>query len=287
MAFLSDLAGDDKRNMPHVDDSVLRQSIGFDTLPKMLQPLIDVLNPMAMGELMAKKGVSPGTNQLGLDLLTQFGPQFMNMGNVLNRQQAVGDINTDTAALNALQDSGGLETARELDIAADPLYNNTRSKMYDSLNGYLGMLSPTLTGSELAQIQRGIGMLGGIGVPSATRALQNAASFGEAGQNKMNLFGQGLNNAANIMQNAKLPIGSFTGSFGKQRGNFGMSQFGGVTPLSNTAADFGKQFLDETHEYTNAMNEYKAGRKSTGDKAAQDVNTAASVAGSVMGGMAM
>ena len=284
MAFISDLAGDDKRNMPHVDDSVRQQAIGFQSLPDFLQVLQAAYGPQAQGELAAQAGVSPGYNQLGLNLAQQYAPQFTQLGNQINQQQAIGDINTDTAALRALQANGGLDVARQLDIAADPLYNAQRSNTYGALDNYLKMLSPTLNGSEMAQIQRGIGATGGINAPSQTRTLQNAASFGQAGQNKMAAFGQGLNNAASILQNTKLPIGSFTGGFGKQRQNFGLSQYQGIKPLSDTANQFGSQFMNQVGGYVDAMNQYKAGRKPTGDKVAQDVNTAASITGAV-GGM--
>ena len=55
MAFISDLAGDDKRNMPHVDDSVRQQAIGFQSLPDFLQVLQSAYGPQAQGELAAQE----------------------------------------------------------------------------------------------------------------------------------------------------------------------------------------------------------------------------------------
>ena len=283
MSFISDLAGDDKRNMPHVDDSVRQGAIGFGSLPDYLATLQSAYGPQMQAELAAQAGVTGGYNQLGLDTLAQYGGRFAELGNQLNRQNAIGDINTDAATLRALQQSGGLDIARQLDIQADPLYNAARAGSYGQLDQFRGMLSPTLTGSEMEQISRGINSTGGIGVNSQSRNIANAGVFGQAGQQKLAQFGSGIQQAANIAQGMKLPTGTFTTSFGKSRNNPGLGAYQGVAPLSNTANQFGGQLLGQVNGYVNAMNEYKSGRKPTGDKVAQDVNTATSIAGAVGG----
>lgn len=283
MAFISDLAGDDRRNMPHVDDSVRQQLIGFESLPSYLSVINSAYPQQAQAELAAQRSVTPGYNQLALDTLAAYGIPLTQLGNQINAVQATGDIQTDINTLKTLEDSGGLDIARRLDASADPLYNASRTGLYKQLDDYMTSLSPRLTGSETEQMARGINATGGLGVNSASRNLQNAAVFGSAGQQKLNQFGQGIANAANIMQNTKLPTGTFTTAFGKTRSNLGQSQFQGIPQLSNTANAFGSQFLGDVRNYVDAMNQYKAGRKPTGDKVAQDVNTAASVTGSFMG----
>ena len=281
MAFISDLAGDDKRNMPNVGDSTRQGAIGFGDLPQYLSTLQSAYGPQMQAELAAQAGVTGGYNQLGLNTLAQYGGQFADLGNQLNRQNAVGDINTDTATLQALQQSGGLDIARQLDIQADPMYNAARAGSYDQLAQFRGQLSPTLTGSEMEQIGRGINSTGGIGVNSQSRNIANAGVFGQAGQQKLAQFGSGIQQAANIAQGMKLPTGSFTTAFGKSRTNPGLGAYQGITPLSQSANQFGSQYLGQVNGYVNAMNEYKSGRKPTGDKVAQDVNTATSVVGAV------
>ena len=53
--------------------------------------------------------------------------------------------------------------------------------------------------------------------------------------------------------------------------NPGLGAYQGVAPLSGTANQFGGQLRGQVNGYVNAMNEYKSGRKPTGDKVAQDV----------------
>lgn len=272
--------------MPKVDDSVRGQMLGFEQgLPQIFAAMQQQYAPQAQAELAAQRGVAGGYNQNALDQLLQYAPQLADAGNMINRKQAMGDIATDVDTLKYLQQSGGLDIARNLDAAADPLYNQQRGNLYQGLEQYMKALSPVMTGSELEQINRGLSATGSIGAPSQSNAIRNASTFGQAGQNKLNAFGQGLANASSILQQSKLPTGTFTTAFGKQRGNMGLSNFQATPQLSNTANQFGSQFLNQVGGYQDAQNQFKAGRKGYGDMVAQDINNVASIAGSVMGGM--
>ena len=283
MSFLNLI--NEGQNMPKVDDSVRGQMLGFEQgMPQLLALMQQQYAPQAQAELAAQKSVAGGYNQNALDQLLAYAPQLADAGNMINRKQAMGDIATDVDTLKYLRDSGGLDIARNLDSAADPLYNQSRSNLFSGLDKYMAALSPNLTGSEMEQINRGIGATGGIGAPSQSKTISNALTFGQAGQNKLNSFGQGLSNASNILQQGKLPTGTFTTAFGKQRGNMGLSNFQATPQLSDTANQFGSQFLKDTAMYQDSQNQFKAGRKGYGDMIAQDVNNVAGIAGSFMGG---
>lgn len=270
---------DGSKNMPKVDDSVRGQMLGFEQgLPQIFAAMQQQYTPQAQAELAAQRAVAGGYNQNTLDQLLAYAPKLAEAGNAINRQQAMGDIATDVDTLKYLQQSGGMDVARQLDAAADPLYNQQRSNLFSGLDQYMKALSPVMTGSELEQINRGLSASGGIGAPSQSRAIQNASTFGQAGQNKLNAFGQGLANASNILQQGKLPTGTFTTAFGKQRGNMGLSNFQATPQLSNTANQFGSQFLNQVGGYQNAQNEYKAGRQGTGDIIGGAVNTIGGIA---------
>ncbi len=274
-----------KDDLPQVDASVRGANIGFGMgLGNNLDTLRGQYLPQGQAELSAQQQLSPGYNQLMIQLLQAFGPQLAQAGVDINRVGAVGDANTNIAQLNALQAAGAPQLASGLNRAADPGYYAGRDQAIGGLQNYMSRLSPTLNGSELEQINRGLARTGSaVGAPSPNATLQNAMSFGSAGQDRLRAYGQGISQAAQTLQGLKLPGLDYSQFLGQNRPTPGLSQFQGITPLSQTTNTFGSQLLDRVYGVQDAQNDAKVKRAKTGEKINADINTASSAVGAFAG----
>lgn len=274
-----------KDDLPQVDASVRGANIGFGMgLGNNLDTLRNQYLPQGQAELGAQSQLAPGYNQLMLNLLQAFGPQLAQAGVDINKITAAGDANTNVAQLNALQAANAPAIAAGMNRQADPGYYGGRDQALSGLGNYMSRLSPTMNGSEMEQISRGLARTGSaVGAASPNATLQNAMTFGTAGQNRLQAYGQGISQAAQTLQGLKLPGLDYSSFLGQSRSNPGLTQFQGITPLSQTTNTFGSQLLDRVYGVQDAQNTAKVNRPKTGEKINADINTAASVTGAFAG----
>ncbi len=99
----------------------------------------------------------------------------------------------------------------------DPQYYQSRNTVNDALNKYLTSYDPTkLTPTEEAQITRGVNATSGSVTPSNMQTIKNAQTFGQAGTQRWQNFGQALTNAAGVLPALKSGLNGF--NIATQRG---------------------------------------------------------------------
>lgn len=217
-----------------------------DLLPAYSKAVSGQVIPEEMAKLEAARATSGGYNQLQLDLLKQYGPQF---------SKANSDIALQEASLAAQRDKSvlegpGQELINQLMAAQktiDPEFFASRAATSDSINKLLASIDPTgaLTGSERSEVERSLGQEGnrrGIAnAPSSLATVENATRYGKAGADKalrnQSMLSQAIATATAFLPASRVGFDPFKVATGKDSTSAGTNKFVGITsPTSNNAA---------------------------------------------------
>jgi len=247
-----------------------------DLLPFYNEALYKQILPEEEARYNATEQMSPKYNQLSLDLLKQFGPQF-----------AEANAGID---LGILQGTGQelVDEALALYRKADPEFFATRELTSNRLADLMGNIDLTggLSGSERAEIERSLGQdalnRGSANAPSQLDTVSNAMRFGEAGR-KRQLENQSELSKAVAAATAFLPA-SRTGIDPYQiaTGKTSTAGFAGVTPAKNSAsaAQGGSQIVDTNNQFKLAQMQINSQKKDWADYLNQVTSSIGNLIGS-------
>jgi hypothetical protein len=198
-------------------DQILRAY--SSNLPEMVRAQVAGAQQYEPAMLALRQQVSPGQNQLDLDLLNQFGQQFADTNQRIAGNTALNRAGDDLRLINgpgrdlarsalAMQREADPEAYRARGIAVDQL---------DRLNKSLVDPDADMSGSERAEIDRSLArdnFSKGLGaVPTATSTVSNALKFGQAGENRRTARQSAIADAAKISSGAVQPLSSGIDTF--------------------------------------------------------------------------
>lgn len=193
--------------------------------------------------------IAPQAQQLQNELYAQNAPSLYNIGNTLNAQQSAAGI---TQAQNNYNGAGGdlARTAISADQMANPEFYAAKAQAGNKLSELLSSINLNgLTGSETAQVQRGLAQQdaqkGILASPSQTATVSNAMQFGSALQQKQQNLASAISTATSFLPSSKSGVNTFgigTGAATTQS-NPGASQFLGT---NNNAAGNATQTANAT-----------------------------------------
>jgi len=179
---------------------------------------------LAQAGLAADQAVSPGYAQLASSLFSQFAPQNAKTGvDVAGINQMGQTQNTvDTVAGPGTQ---LVKQADSLQRMLDPNYYSSADAVGAANTKLLNSMDPTgLSGSERAEVERGIGQNPANLTPSAMSTVSNATRFGTALQTKQQRYGDVVAKVAGTLPTLKSGIsGIGTATSGVSQPNTGFN----------------------------------------------------------------
>lgn len=216
-----------------------------DLLPAYNKAVSGQIIPNAQASLAAQQATSPALAQLMTELYGTYGPQLNDIGNQINRTNAVYQTGTDAAALAEAQKSlipNALATAKQY----DPEYFATREAASKRLQDLLQSinLSSGLSPTEQREISQGLATEGarrGTGnAPSNLDTISNAMQYGQAGFNRLqtnrSALSSAISNATAALPSFKSGTDVFQVATGRSSTpNPGNAQFTGVNNVNNAA----------------------------------------------------
>lgn len=217
-----------------------------DLLPYYSKAVSGQIIPEEQAKLAAAQATSPGYNQLSLDLLKLFGPQFSKVGSDIARQEAMQSAENDRAVLaGSGQDLINQLLASQKSI--DPEFFSTRAATSDSIGKLLAAIDPSgaLSGSERSEVERSLGQEGtrrGIAnAPSSLATVENATRYGKAGADKalknQSALSQAISAATAFLPASRVGFDALKIATGKDStANPGSNKFVGITSPSSTQA---------------------------------------------------
>lgn len=191
---------------------------------------------LAQAGLSADQAVSPGYAQLAQSIFSQFAPQNAKTGvDVAGINQKGQTQNTvDTVAGPGTQLVGQANTLQRM---LDPNYYSSSDAVGAANLKLLNSMDPTqLSGSERAEVERGIGQNPANLTPSALSTVSNATRFGSALQNKQQRFGNVVQQVAGTLPSLKSGmsgIGIATGGVTQPNTGFNVN----TTPTYNAGSN--------------------------------------------------
>lgn len=266
-----------------------------DLLPYYSKAVAGQIIPEEQAKLEAAKAVSPGYNQLQLDLLKQFGPQLSKAGSDIALQEANQSAERDKAVLaGSGQDLINQLLASQKTI--DPEFFSTRAATADSINKLLASIDPTgaLSGSERSEVERSLGQEGnrrGIAnAPSSLATVENATRYGKAGADKalknQSALSQAIAAATAFLPNSRVGFDPYKVATGKDSTNSGANKFVGITsPTGNTANSQASGMLNSSTQLQTTQMGIDAQKKDWADYMNQITSSMKDI-GSVAGGVA-
>lgn len=210
-------------------------------LPGLLQTTANQTLPVGQTEQNAQNILAPQQQQLQNQLYSQNAPGLYNTGNQLNALQSQAGISQALGNLNSSQGQQLSQAAITADQQANPQYYAALNQAGGQLSNLLGSINlGGLTGSETAQVQRGLAQQdaqkGITNSPSQTAAVSNAMNFGTALQAKQANLANAINTATSFLPASRTGVNTFAVGSGQSttQSNPGASQFLGVN--ANNAA---------------------------------------------------
>src|SRR5579862_1252439 len=179
-------------NTPSVGDQT-KQIFGslIQNAPAAISAINNTLGGTAQSQLAAQQAVEPGYESL-----------------YNQNQQATAATQAGVVAGPAGQSL--VSSADKYQQQLDPQYYAQRNAISDALTKYLSSYSPTqLTPTENAEIARGINATTGPITPSAQNTIKNAQTFGAAGTQRWQNFGNAITQAANALPQLRSGISGF------------------------------------------------------------------------------
>lgn len=225
-------------------------------LPQLTEAVTTAQNnailPQARAQLLASKETSPEYAQLMSQMLSIYGPQLSDIGNILIGKNMTGYADVLT---NLLKGSGGAaataanDLQQQLQMKNNPEYYATRklesSRLADLLNSI--DLSGNLSTTENRQISQSLAQdaarRGTQTAPSNTETVANAMQFGNAGTQRKTLAQNQLASAINAatsflpQSNTGAQNAFQIATAGASSSNPGLAMFTGInTPSTQTGA---------------------------------------------------
>jgi hypothetical protein len=198
-------------------DQILRAY--SSNMPAMIDAQIRGAQQYEPAMLALRQQVSPGQNQLDLDLLQRFGQQFADTNQRIAGNTAMNRASDD---LRLIQGPGRdlARSALAMQREADPEAYRARALaagQLDRLDASLIDPDADMSGSERAEIDRSLArdnFSKGLGaVPTATSTVSNALKFGQAGEARRTARQSAIGEAAKISSGAVQPLSSGIDTF--------------------------------------------------------------------------
>lgn len=247
--------------------------------PDLMQNFQQQMTPQALAELETAKATTPGYNDLALSELDRTAPMVAQVQGKLDAGQAASDL------ANLRQYGAPLgEALRTSDSAANPEYYKTLTGLGDKYQQLLAEASPTLSGGQRAEIERGTARLNPGGAEnSAMSTAEKAMDFGNAHQANVQNFANVINSVSNALP--ALRTGLMPTDLALGRSSRSAPTSSAVTPIVkpddkafNTGGNLWSQMLGTA---TNNEN-LRAGKfKSWGDAIEQDSRTISNIGSAV------
>lgn len=264
-----------------------------DLLPYYSKAVAGQIIPEEQAKLEAARAVSPGYNQLQLDLLRQYGPQLSKAGSDIALQEANQSAERDRTVLAG----SGQELINQLlatQKTIDPEFFSTRASTADSINRLLSSIDPSgaLSGSERSEVERSLGQEGnrrGIAnAPSNLATVENATRYGKAGADKalknQSMLSQAIAAATAFLPNSRVGFDPFKVATGKDSTNSGTNKFvGTVSPTGSQAGGQAAGLLGANTQLQTTQMGINAQKKDWADYMNQ-VTSSISDIGSMAGG---
>lgn len=263
-------------------------------LPAYSQAVSGQIIPQALAQLAAEQAVSPGRNQLMLDLYRQFGPQLNQVGSDIARQNQLAQAETDLAVLQGPGQEtvrSALETARIYDpeyFATRELSSNRIGDLLRSINLDSGLTPTERMEIERSQAQEGA-RRGTYNAPSNLDTVSNAMQFGEAGNKRLQQNRSNLSSAISLAT-ASLPsfksgVDTFQIATGKSSvPNAGAGQFGGINQTGpNNALGLAQGLLTNSTALNTTQMQIDANKKDWADYLSQVTSSIGSLTSSAGG----
>ncbi len=199
MSWLSDFLFGAKVEAPPLAEQLKEIADAYTQYgPKLFEALNAAQTQGAQNDYKTSVELDPKYAQLQTDLLNQYGPGLA---------AAQGRTNTvtgnDAAALEQqLIRQYGPDTARAIlatTEAADPRATAAKNELANLYSQFTSRLSPELSGSELAGINRSIAQQNPNQNGSTLETIKNAQLFGDKGASKLEQFGRETAQAASLI----------------------------------------------------------------------------------------
>jgi len=198
-------------------------------LPEYLQVIEKETPGYNQAMLDIAKQQAPQEYQTVLDLMKQYGSQYADVGNQINLQNALAQAQNESQVLSG----PGMELvqqARQAEQVYDPEKEAARSAILNKAQELANSLSPNLTGSEQAEVERYINRsnlnTGTYNTPSVSNTVANATQFASALQNKKSQLSQVLGQAASTVAGLTKPVDVFSVATGRPvTANWGQNQY--------------------------------------------------------------
>ncbi len=268
---------DDARNggdppAPTVGQSTNEQLQAYiQNLPNLAQTTSSQVLPTEQALQNASNVISPQQQQQALDLFSQYAPQFNQIGNTINAQNAQAQASSD---LGVLQGPGQqlLSATDQAQRQLDPEYYATRTKTANSLSDLLGSINLNgLSGSERAEVERANAQSdasrGLANTPSQTATVSNAMNFGSALNTKRSQLANAIGAATNFLPSSQGSVSAFQVATGKPSSNPGATQFSGpASNLGSQAFSLGNNLLGNINQTALNSANINANRRDTLDR---------------------
>jgi hypothetical protein len=217
---------------------------------KRLQNLRKYGLPSAEEYQRINEAITQRENALALQQLGQFAPQLTELGTQIAGQEQRGGMANDLAAIMG-PGRELLTQSEELDRLINPQFYANRELGASGLQSLIGGMDPNrLTGSEMANVERGVNRLnqrrGNTNVGDATTTAANALQFDDRLQQKRQAFGQALNLIPGIQAASQSPLDAFGIATGK--GNQPRTVGAGQTITGSNAGQLQGSNLNQLHQ---------------------------------------
>jgi hypothetical protein len=275
------------RNEQETMDAVLKAYAS--NMPAMINAQVAGAQQYEPAMLALRQQISPGQNQLDLDLLNRFGGQFAEANQRIAGQNALAQSRNDLAVVQG----PGRELVREAmqtQREADPEAYRARELalgQLERLNSGLLDVEGNLSGSERAEIDRSLArdnFSRGLGnVPTATSTVENAMRFGAAGENRRQGRMSAIANAAQLSAGAVQPLSSKIDAFQLTTGRPSVTgqQGSGSREVGGDTNQLGTNLLNNTTQAGMQYNQLNAQRRDSLDRVNQTMGTVGNMVGSV------
>lgn len=214
--------------------------------------------------------LTPEYSKIGLENLMNYGVPYAQVGQDINRVNALGQAGTDLAVL---QGPGRqlATTAKEISQTVDPEYYKTRETASNRLGDLMNSIDLNrLSGSERAEVERSLNTsltaTGNLGLDNATNAVQNAMQFGSALQTKRDALGRAIQTATNFLPAANSKFDAVQTALGRpSTSNPGTAQFQGVQQAGSQAFGVGSGAMSQAGNIYNTQQglQWEANKRSS------------------------
>ena len=246
----------------------------INNFPEFLNVTLAGLQPTAKAQLGANQATSLDQAQLQADIFRNIGPQVNQIGNEINRTNALAQNATDQAVLE--QSVPMLQKSYEAAQVFDKPYYDTRdamAKQYQAL--FSGQDPNQLSGSERSEVERGLAResaaRGTSNSPSNIEVLNQASKYGSALDNKRSAVERTLQTANQFLQPAKTNVDTFQVATGRaSTPNQGAAQIGTAnTNAGSQAFDLSKGLLSNVSALKQQENQINSQRRDPLDRSDQ------------------